>query len=311
MENYYKILGLSEDVDQGAIKKQFRKLSLKWHPDKCGDDSKFKKINEAYQTLGDCEKRKIYDLQRKNPFFSMGGNGPPMVNPQDIFQMFFSGLPEFGNMGAFNPMGGGVHMPGGVQMRGGVHMPGGVRIFHGGGFRKKPPPIVKTVSITFEQSFTGFNYPIEIERWIENNGTKSIETEKLYIPIPEGIDDGEMIKIEGKGNCIDGLKSPLKIFIKVSNDVNFKRHGLDLLFKKKLTLKEALLGFSFELQFLGDRVYTINNNNGKIITPGYKKIVQNLGIKRQGAIGNLIIIFDVDFPKTLSDEQQKILKQIL
>ena len=117
--------------------------------------------------------------------------------------------------------------------------------------------------------------------------------------------------MEGKGNCIDGGRSSLKVFIKVSNDTKFERRGLDLVFRKKLTLKEALTGFTFELKFLQDTTYTINNHSGKIIGPGYQKYVSKMGMKRKGSVGNLIILFDVEFPKTLSVEQIKSLTKIL
>ena len=66
--NYYKILNVSESASQSEIKSSYRKLSMKYHPDKGGDAEKFKQINEAYQNLGDEQKRKMYDMQRKNPF---------------------------------------------------------------------------------------------------------------------------------------------------------------------------------------------------------------------------------------------------
>ena len=67
--DYYSILGVEKKSSSAEIKKQYRKLSLQYHPDKNnGDDSKFKEINEAYQTLSDTEKRRIYDLQQNNPF---------------------------------------------------------------------------------------------------------------------------------------------------------------------------------------------------------------------------------------------------
>jgi len=67
MEDYYKILGVQSNSNPDDIKKAYRKLSLKHHPDRGGDASEFKKINEAYQTLGSPEKRKMYDMQQNNP----------------------------------------------------------------------------------------------------------------------------------------------------------------------------------------------------------------------------------------------------
>ena len=68
MEDYYKVLGVSEKASGDEIKKAFRKLSLKHHPDRGGDSDVFKKINEAYQTLGDAEKREMYKMRKCNPF---------------------------------------------------------------------------------------------------------------------------------------------------------------------------------------------------------------------------------------------------
>ena len=92
--DYYKVLGVKEDSDQNEIKKAYRKLSLKYHPDKAtGDAKKFKEINEAFQHLGDTEKRNQYDFMKKNK--GMRGNGMPpgMQFPgglNEVFNMFFN-----------------------------------------------------------------------------------------------------------------------------------------------------------------------------------------------------------------------------
>jgi len=327
MNDFYKILEVPPTASAADIKKSFRRLSLQHHPDKNnGEEEKFKEINSAYQILSDSEKKNMYDMQRSNPF----SNGGEDIG--DIFKMFFGGggggggIP-FGNMPF--PFGMPHGMPHGMQpgmthgmprgMPAGMPpgmvpgMPPGVRIFHGN-FRPPhvtPPPIIKTVNLTFEQSFTGITFPLEIERWIEINGIKSIEKEKLYIPIPSGIDNDEIIKLEGRGNIFNNIKGDLKISIKINNNTKFSRKGLDLFYEKKLTLKESLTGFSFEIKFLQGQIYTINNSNGKIISPKFKKVVPKLGIKRGKNVGDLIIIFDVIFPNELDKEQIKELKRIL
>ena len=88
MQNYYNVLGVDEKATPEQIKKAFRKASLKNHPDRGGSKEDFQKINDAYQTLGDPDKKRQYDMQRNNPFmgsnnFNMGGG------PEDIFKMFF------------------------------------------------------------------------------------------------------------------------------------------------------------------------------------------------------------------------------
>lgn len=308
MSDYYKILGVPTTASAADIKKNYRKLSLQYHPDKNnGDDEKFKEISQAYEVLSDPEKRKIYDMKKSNPFLHAG------EDLGDIFNTLFGGgggqgMPFGGfpfHMGAMPP-----GMPPGMMPAG---MPPGIRIFQGN-FRPPqmmPPPIIKTVELTFIESFTGLTLPLEVERWIEQNGIKSIEKEKLYIPIPSGIDDGEIIILKGKGNIFNNMKGNLKIIIEITNNTRFKRKGLNLVYEKKLTLKEALTGFSFEIKFLEGKTYTINNSGGKIIGPRFKKVVQGLGIKRGEIKGDLIIIFDVIFPNKLRKDQIEELKKIL
>jgi curved DNA-binding protein CbpA len=92
MQNYYEILEVNENASQEQIKKAFRKASLKKHPDRGGNKEEFQKINTAYQILGDPEKKRKYDMERKNPF--MRNNGGFNINhnrPDEIFKMFFGG----------------------------------------------------------------------------------------------------------------------------------------------------------------------------------------------------------------------------
>ena len=84
--NYYEILGLDKNAKSSEIKSAYRKLSMIHHPDKGGDSEKFKKINEAYQVLGDSEKKKMYDMQQNNPFMKMDPNN--MGGMDGIFNMF-------------------------------------------------------------------------------------------------------------------------------------------------------------------------------------------------------------------------------
>ena len=115
-----------------------------------------------------------------------------------------------------------------------------------------------------------------------------------------------------KGNVLsDDIKGDVKIFIKVQNNTPFTRSGLDLLLNKNISLKDALCGFSFELKFLNDKVYTLNCNSGNIIQPGYKKILQNMGLTRDSHTGNLIIQFSVDFPEKITEQQIAKLSEIL
>tara|TARA_B110000858_G_C17807305_1_gene478770 strand:- start:5227 stop:6147 length:921 start_codon:yes stop_codon:yes gene_type:complete len=304
-KNYYKTLDVASNDDASVIKKAYRKLSMKHHPDRGGNGEIFKDVNDAYQVLGDPEKRRVYDMQRNNPFGGMRGMGG--INPMDamgmqddILKMFFGGDNMPFNMGNAR-----------------------MHVFHNGrqmNFNgiQKPTPIIKTINITLDQAFTGIDYPLELERWCQEGNMKKVEKEKIYITIRSGIDDNEIIIIRNKGNIInENLKGDIKIFVKITNNTSFKRQGLDLFFTQKITLKDALTGFTFELKHLSGKTYVINNSDGKIIQPGYKKVIPNMGMIRTRAHpapplkGRLVILFEICFPQNITEENRLKLKELL
>jgi hypothetical protein len=198
-------------------------------------------------------------------------------------------------------------------------MPGGskIHIFHGGpmGLNQafnKPIPIMKSLQISMEHVFNGVCLPLEIERWIMENGTKIFEKETIYVDVPPGIDENEMIILRDKGNIIsEYCKGDIKISILIQNNTAFKRSGLDLILEKSISLKDALCGFSFELKYINGKSYTLNNNKGSIVPSEYKKVYPKMGLKRGEHVGNMVIIFHVDFPEKLTNEQINKLIEIL
>jgi DnaJ-class molecular chaperone len=311
-ESFYNILGVSETASKDEIKKAYRSLSLKLHPDRNPNNleavSKFQKINEAYETLGDDQKKEEYDMMNKNPFFKMaaghGGGGVPFQDMDDIFSALFGNV-----LGSIPGMQQGMHFGG----------PGGpkIHVFRGGHqaphFQlQKPTPIIKTVTINMEQVLTGGTIPVDIERWLIEGENKLFENETIYVTIPKGIDDNEIIMLREKGNILsEDIKGDIKIFIKIENTSQFERKGIDLIMNKNISLKDALCGFSFELKYINGKVYTLNNNSGSIIPSEYVKIIPNMGLTRDGHTGNLLIHFRVEFPEKLSEAQIKSLKEIL
>ena len=307
-KDYYKTLGVSKTASHDDIKKAYRALSMKWHPDRNqGDPSanaKFQKINEAYEHLGDEQKRREYD------------------NPAPAMSEFFGGNPFHMHMGPMGNMG-----PMGMGQMGGLeeHI---LKSFFGGhpgfgqGFGQGFGPNVRIftngielnltvqLNIQFDQAFTGATLPVEIERVLIENNSKSKETETIYVTVPEGIDDGEMIVMQGRGNSVNGQRGDLKVAIKVSNTTKFERKGIDLFYRKTITLKEALCGFAFELNHVNGKKYNVNNN-GSIIKPDYKKVLNSLGLSRDSRVGNLIIIFSIEFPSKLTDDQLTKLRELL
>jgi DnaJ-class molecular chaperone len=334
--SFYNVLDVPETATPDEIKKAYRKLSMLYHPDKNGNSAesteKFQKISEAYEVLGDAEKKKEYDLTRNNPFFkmmghNMGHNMTSNMSPVDeLFSSLF-GMPFMSGGGPgpdiqFMSSGGPnirVFQNGRpVQMQQGQMHQGqqmfGQQMFGQPLFSQplqKPPPIIKNVNVPIDKILTGTTIPVDIERWLIENGLKIFEKETVYVTVPKGIDDGEIILLKDKGNILSETnKGDIKIFIKIENTTEFKRSGLDLILDKTITVKEALCGFSFELKYITGKVYTITNNSGNIISHGYQKIIPNMGLTRDGHTGNLLIVFDVKFPEKLSEEVITALKAI-
>uniref|UniRef100_A0A6C0D8A5 J domain-containing protein n=1 Tax=viral metagenome TaxID=1070528 RepID=A0A6C0D8A5_9ZZZZ len=322
-EDYYNILGVPESSSIDEIKKAYRKLSLTYHPDRTqGDVEKakiFQKVSEAYEILGDADKRREYDMSRKNPFMRMNGFGENVhhgeVNINDLFEnLFFGGMPS-GMMHGMHGMHGMPGMPG--IFAGGFPPGANIRIFRNGvpvdiNQIEKPATIVKTIQITMETVLNGGKIPIEIERWIVENGNKVFETTIIYVDIFKGIDHNEIILLKDQGNIMNEMcKGDVKIFVNINNDTCFNRRGLDLIMEKEISLKESLCGFSFDIKYLNGKTYTINNLTGNIIPPEYQKIIPNMGLTREGHTGNLIIHFHTKFPETLSKEQIDTLNKIL
>lgn len=317
--NYYDTLGISQKSSDNEIKKAYRSLSLKYHPDRnktVEAQTKMQNINDAYSILGDSSKRKQYDLELKLGARGMSFPGvPPPMN--DLFEMFFQqglggfheeNMPEihiFHGAGGGNPFGG----PGFANpMQNPIF-----KQFQETMLYSAPKPIHHSLTITYEQAFYGCQLPIEIERETYIGDMMINEEETLYVTIPPGIDENEMITLKDKGNINKKQKKgDIKVNIKLEKSSLFSRSGLDLIFHKKVTLKEALCGFQFEIPHLNGKMLALNNiKNKAVIKPRFRKIVPNLGFQRERTKGSLIIEFDVTFPDSLSEEQIQILEKIL
>lgn len=313
-KSFYSKLGIDPSSSKAEIKKAYRTLSMKHHPDKNNntDESKkkFQEINEAYETLSDDEKRKQYDnpMSGHNIFHSNHAH-----HPNDIFSHLFG---MSGNMGS--GMGNIRVNINGQEMNFGSMGGPNIKIFRQNSL-SKPSPIIKNVEVEMSKILETQSIPIEIERWISENNTKTHEMETIYIEIPKGADDNEIIVLNNQGNIISQddkiIKGDIKVIIKIKNDTNYKRQGLNLILDQEISLKESLCGFTFELKYINGKSYTLNNVKGTIVQNGHNKVIPNLGLTRQvngkEATGNLIIQFKIKYPDSLSNEQIDKLNEIL
>jgi DnaJ family protein A protein 2 len=325
-DDLYKVLEIDENANEDEIKKSYRSLSLKHHPDRGGDGETFKKINEAYQHLSDPQLKRQYDLSRKGfggfgefagafqgPNVSSHGFPGGFATPEELFSSIFGGGVQMPGM---PPMPPGFQMPPGMQMKFSVFENGvPVEVNFDPNVIHKPVPITMKLNITMDIVLSGGKVPIEIKRWFLEGGVKKEETVKIYVDVEKGIDDGEVLILEGQGNVInDKAKGDVKLLVNIEQDAQYVRNGLDLLYEKAITLKEAVCGFSFDLKYLNGKSYTINNEARTVtITPGYRKYIPNMGITRGGTTGNLIIVFKVVFPTPdqITNENIEKLKELL
>ena len=344
MSSPYDVLGIDKSASNEEVKRAYRALQLKFHPDRNPSPdaaTKSQEINDAYAILSDPQKRRQFDMQQQHhhhfarfPFAhgfppgqaAAGGFPTPFgveveidgtSSPLDIFQMLFGGgIPGGGVM--FHDMGGGGGGMGPEIMFQHGGPPPASFFMHQANKQQQhqqhrpPPPIQETLTVTLEQAYTGCTLPLEIERWVLHQGhIKVKELETVYVDIPAGIDESEILTLVDKGNVLhDECKGAVKLTIHVDNTTTFRRQGMDLIFVKTLSLKEALCGFSFELKHLNGKTLAMNNKQ-TVVKPHFRKTVPGFGMMRDAKVGSLIIEFDVQFPDVLTTEQIETLQTIL
>ncbi|WCJ27092.1 DNAJ heat shock family protein [Euphorbia peplus] len=348
--DYYKVLQVDKNAKDDDLKKAYRKLAMKWHPDKNPNDkneaeAKFKQISEAYEVLSDPQKRAVYDQygeeglkgqvpppdaggQGGTTFFSTG-DGPTTFrfnprNANDIFAEFFGFSSPFGGMGgggANGPFGG---MGGANGMRGGGRSFGGMfgddmfssfaegRPMNAG--PRKAPPIESTLPCSLDELYKGATKKMKISREIADASGKTLPVEEiLTIDIKPGWKKGTKITFPEKGNEQPNvIPSDLVFVIDEKPHSIFTRDGNDLVITKKISLAEALTGCTVHLTTLDGRSLTIPINN--VIHPDYEEVVQREGMplpKDPSKKGNLRIKFNIRFPTRLTAEQKSGIKKLL
>lgn len=321
MPDYYEILGIDRNASEAEIKKAYRTLSLKYHPDRNpSEEAKVKilEINNAYEVLSDEGKKRNYDMggtgeEEHGHGFPFGPGGGFPFGPGFAFGMGGHPFMHMNSMGEHNDINDIFNM----MFSGGMGMGGpNIRIFRNGvPVIQKPAPLQIEIQITLEQAFFGVvDFKIAFERVVVVQHLQSQESDEIAITIPKGVQHNEILVLEDKGHVIqDKVKGDLHIVVRISENALFVRNEMDLLYKKKILLKECLCGFSIEIPHLNGKMLRLSHSGtSHVIKPSEKKIIPNFGMQRENhATGNLIVEFEVIFPDKLTEEQIKVLLEVL
>ena len=304
-KDYYKILGVDKSATQDEIKKAYRKLAMKYHPDRNPDnksaEEKFKEITEANEVLSDPEKRKKYD--------TLGANWKQYQNQGQGFEDFYShfgsgrrgggGTYEFsGNLGdLFGNLGGFSDF---------------FESFFGGGAsdfgaksgrrsRRKGADLEATLYITLEDAFHGATKDVLI-------GGK-----KIRLKIVPGTKDGKKLRLKGLGaiGSNGGEKGDLYLTIKIEKHPYFEVSGSDLYYDLYVDLYTAVLGGKKQIRALNGKTVSINipegSDSGKILR------LKGLGFRtaeNSNSFGDLLVRIKVEIPKNLNKEEKELFKKL-
>lgn len=301
--DYYSILGVPRDAEAKEIKRAYRKLALKYHPDKNPDDKqaeeRFKEINEAYEVLGDPGKRAKYDqLGSSYRQWERMGGGPTDFD----WSQWTSGAPggvrvEFGDLGDlfgdtgfsnfFNAIfGGGLRQS---------------QAFRGAGQRRGQQAgsdSEQAISITLDEAYRGTT------RVIQRNGRR------LEVRIPPGAATGTRVRLSGLGQSGMAQAGDLYLHVKVAPDARFRRQGADLHTDVSVDLYTAVLGGEAEVPTLGGPVVLSIPSGSQ---PGQTFRLRSRGmpkLRNPGQHGDLFVHLQVELPDKLTKKQRELFEKL-
>ncbi|MBW2465812.1 MAG: DnaJ domain-containing protein [Deltaproteobacteria bacterium] len=304
--DYYEILGLKKDSTTQDIKKAYRKLAMKYHPDRNKGDKeaeeKFKKISEAYAVLSDPEKRKQYD--------TFGASGfQQRYSQEDIFRGFDLGdiLKEFG-------LGG---LGGGFRASSGQGSPFETFFFQSGGpgagrtsystGRQQPvkgSDLTYELSVSLNEILTGAEKTISLRR--------EGKTENVSVKIPKGIKAGQKLRLAGKGSPspYGGPPGDLFLIIKEQPHPVFSRKDNNLIIEQHIPFSQACLGTEISVKSLEGKELKVKVPSG--IQPNAKLRLKGHGLPagKTGGRGDIYVKITVDVPKKLSEEQHILIRDL-
>ena len=298
-DDYYQILGVSKSASEDEIQKAYRKLARKYHPDLHADKSdkekeqaksKFQQVQQAYDVLSDKKKRRMYD--QMGPGFEQMGGQPygGQGNPFGGMDIDLSSL--FG--GGRVPQGGGGFEQIFRQMGGGGAQPQAQA-------PSKPESIEQEITVPFATSVLGGDHQVSFQR---TNG----KVETISVKIPAGIENGKKIRLRGQGaESYSGQRGDLLIIVKVAPHPKYSRKGLNISLNVPITLAEAALGAKVDIPTPhGTVTLTIpaGTSSGKSLR------LKGMGIRAKDRKGDLIAELQMQLPKELTDDDQKLIRQL-
>jgi len=294
MDDYYTLLGIERKASEDQIKKAYRKMAMKYHPDRNKDNPKaedqFKKVSEAYAVLSDAEKRRQYDR--------FGADGfRQKFSQEDIFRNF-NADEIFRNFGFQPGQGGNPFQSIHEMFSGGGGMGQQFGDMFGGGRPRsqKGDDLVTTLAVTFEEAALGAEKRIVIQG--------SGKRDETTVKIPAGIGNGKKLRLRGKGypSQFGGKPGDLYIKVRVEPHSVFHREGDDIVVDLEISLTEALLGAVKE-------VPTLTLPKNLKIPPGtqsHSKLrLKGLGIAHGGHKGDQLVRVLIKFPRELTHEQRE------
>jgi curved DNA-binding protein len=295
--DYYKILGVDKKTSDAQIKKAYRKLAMKYHPDHTKGDKaaeeKFKKISEAYAVLSDPEKRKQYDTYGSADF-------QQRFSQEDIFRNFdFSDIfREFGFSGGGSPTG-----DGGFRFTFGGGSPFGGR----GGHQQQA---VKGTDLVYELPVTLRDVAAGAQKQISLKHQGRMEN--ISVKIPKGMLSGKKLRLAGKGEAspYGGPAGDLYIKLKVAEDPVFKSENHDLIVYREIKLTQALLGAQIAVPTLEGGELNLRIPPGTRHKTKMRLAGHGLPCLKGTGKGDLYVVVLVDMPKELTKEQKEVVVQL-